>query len=125
MSDQEYFVSWHIVKQIAQGVVYLHSQQPRVIHRDLKPANVLFTDEHGDNFIKLCDFGLSIKHETKRSNHTYSQGTKKYMAPEVMSLVILPEGDYTSRYNEKADVYSMAVMALEVFGLDIGREKNE
>ena len=105
ISRTEYFISWHLLKELIEAVNYLHSCTPKIIHRDLKPANVLVTDGHGGSFIKLCDFGLSKTHE--HSSHTTHQGTKRYMAPEVR---------IGRQYNEKSDVFSLCVMALELFG---------
>ena len=41
--------------QLCDAVVYLHSQEPKVIHRDIKPGNIKLTP---DDRIKLVDFGL-------------------------------------------------------------------
>ena len=46
-----------IVRQIAEGLDYIHSQG--VVHRDLKPENMLFSSPDKDAVIKLADFGLS------------------------------------------------------------------
>ena len=43
-----------IIKQIAQGLEYLHSLN--IIHRDLKPSNILLKN---DCTVKIADFGLS------------------------------------------------------------------
>lgn len=45
-----------ILKQILEGVSYLHSQH--IFHRDIKSANILLSDT-GD--VKLADFGLGRK----------------------------------------------------------------
>ena len=120
MSIFEYFVSWHILKEIVEALIYLHTHRPKIIHRDLKPANVLITEGHNGQFIKLCDLGLAITHETTKSSHTKATGTGKYMAFEVKEN----QGN-TTRYNEKADVFSLAVMALEIFGLTIDQAKTK
>jgi len=31
-----------IAVQIAQALVYLHSEEPPALHRDIKPSNILF-----------------------------------------------------------------------------------
>lgn len=86
---------------IACGMAYLHGAG--VVHRDLKPANIL-VDEHFR--AKIADFGLSkVKQEsmTLRSR----VGTPQYMAPELLSPDHLP-------HNEKVDVYSFAILMVEV-----------
>jgi serine/threonine protein kinase len=86
---------------IACGMAYLHGAG--VVHRDIKPANIL-VDEHFR--AKIADFGLSkVKQEsmTLRSR----VGTPQYMAPELLSPDHLP-------HNEKVDVYSFAILMVEV-----------
>ena len=103
----EYVVSLSILRELAEGVKYLHNQTPSIIHRDLKPANVLISD-YG---LKLCDFGLAKIHEV--SDHTKCQGTQKYRAPEVIM---------GRQYNDTADVFSLSVIALELIGYKIQNE---
>ena len=110
MSKLEYFISWHIVKEVADAVKYLHTQQPKpVVHRDLKPLNVLVN--YQPSFIKLCDFDISKEHEGSSSN-TAGRGTNIWRAPEVAT---------SGRYNVKIDIYSLAMLALVIFGFDLGK----
>jgi Serine/threonine protein kinase len=67
-----------IMKQIFQGVCYLHKVQ--VLHRDLKPENIMFQDVDLCN-VKITDFGLSTEYNLEERLQSRS-GTMAYMAPE-------------------------------------------
>jgi serine/threonine-protein kinase len=56
-----------------------------VVHRDLKPSNIfLSTDHHGQELVKIMDFGLACTDGP--SNHSlmeeYIIGTPEWMSPE-------------------------------------------
>merc|ERR1719436_248564 len=90
--------------QLADGVMYLHSQNPVVVHRDLKSLNVVLDMSLN---IKLCDFGLTESmdrtHITKKNNG----GSPRYMAPELF--------DSRTKITEKVDIWSMGCIFNEIF----------
>jgi len=93
--------------QLADGVTYLHSQNPTVVHRDLKSLNVVL-DLHLN--VKICDFGLTesmtATHITKKNNG----GSPRYMAPELFKTG--PEHKIT----EKVDIWALGCIFVEIFG---------
>ncbi|EDW65310.1 mitogen-activated protein kinase kinase kinase 7 [Drosophila virilis] len=92
-------MSW--ARQCAEGVAYLHGMAPKpLIHRDLKPLNLLLTNK-GRN-LKICDFGTVADKSTMMTNN---RGSAAWMAPEVF------EG---SKYTEKCDIFSWAIVLWEV-----------
>jgi serine/threonine protein kinase/ABC-type phosphate/phosphonate transport system substrate-binding protein len=87
-----------ILRDIAQGVRFLHTAEPQVIHGDLKAQNVLVD---GKFRAKVADFGLSQK---KKVGAT---GTPYWMAPELL------RGE--SQNNASSDVYSFGIILYEVY----------
>jgi len=91
----------NIVRQLVEGVVYLHNMG--IAHRDLKPENLLCTDgDPGVNMtIKIADFGLSKVFNDGSVLET-SCGTPDYAAPEVLRM----EGTY----DKQVDCWSIGVI---------------
>jgi|TARA_B110001450_G_C17501756_1_gene432643 serine/threonine protein kinase len=52
-----------IVKGILMGLKHLHRND--FVHRDLKPSNVVIPHEKELENLKLIDFGLAVKYQTK------------------------------------------------------------
>ena len=86
----------------ARGMKYLHSRVG-IVQRDLKSQNLLID---GDNNVKVGDFGLSRKVDT--TNNMTACGTPYWTAPEVVRGEI---------YDQRADVYSFAIILWELITL--------
>ena len=75
--------AWHLLRDVASGLAWLHAMNPPVIHQDIKPDNIM-VGENGNYMI--TDFGVSshIKSTLRKSMSTAfsSAGTVAYMAPE-------------------------------------------
>ena len=97
-----------IIRDIASGLMGMHSQNPPIAHRDVKIENVL---KFGNEF-KLCDFGSAStdvmipEKETKESRRDkfdiYERNTTfMYRPPEMVD-------EYGSfPVNEKADIWAL------------------
>ncbi|KAF8600427.1 kinase-like protein [Ceratobasidium sp. AG-I] len=93
-----------ICKQIASGLVYLHSID--MVHGDMKAANILVSE---GGVAKLTDFGNTVlKSHTLSFTGTTSTSnfSLRWTAPEVL------EG--TTGHMKQADVYALGMTILEV-----------
>lgn len=101
-------VRYAVLRDVAQGLRYLHKLEPPVVHRDLSANNVLLTDGME---AKISDLGvakildLTPEQMTQRTS-TQAPGTPCYMPPE--ALVARP------RYTAKLDIYSYGVLILHL-----------
>lgn len=94
-----------ILEQVCRGISAIH--RAGTIHRDMKWTNVLI----GPAFrIAVADLGLAriLDRPRKDSLGTVS-GTPAYMAPEIILGSVVPAG-----MHDRADVYSLGVMAYEL-----------
>ena len=77
-------ICYSIICDIAQGLLYLHSQTPPIIHRDLSSNNILLTPILT---AKIADLGVARivnMSPLQVSRMTQTPGTLTYMPPEVM-----------------------------------------
>lgn len=94
-----------LVRQVAEGLSYLHSRSPPVVHGDFKTMNILVNEEH---VAKICDFGGSKYIGQEKTGLTTAGlpfGTVRYSAPEISRD--------DSPQTLQSDVYSFAYVALE------------
>jgi class 3 adenylate cyclase len=87
-----------IVRDVAQGLRFLHASKPPILHGDLKAKNILIDSRFR---AKVADFGLS----TKKNGLS---GTPFWMAPEYLRG--------KTEYNTCCDVYSFGIIMYEIYG---------
>ncbi|KZC12596.1 Serine/threonine-protein kinase PLK4 [Dufourea novaeangliae] len=85
-----------IIRQVVQGLLYLHSHQ--ILHRDMSLSNLLLTR---DMQVKIADFGLATQLTRPDEKHLTMCGTPNYISPEVSTR---------SSHGLEADVWSLGCM---------------
>ncbi|KAM6948723.1 receptor-interacting serine/threonine-protein kinase 1 [Aplochiton taeniatus] len=105
-------IKGRIILEILEGMIYLTLNG--ITHKDLKPDNILVDK---DFHIKIADLGLAtcqkwrkLTQEESRRQSTHGRssgaraaGTLCYMAPEHLESI-------HTRFSEKSDVYSLAIV---------------
>ena len=101
-----------ILRNISQGLCFLHGHKPQIIHRDLTSNNVLLTRKL---VAKIGDLGMSkvIPAGSKKAKGKHKmtqgkQGTPDFMPPEVMPV------EHNVYYDASMDVFSLGGIALHL-----------
>ncbi|XP_051880374.1 serine/threonine-protein kinase PDIK1L-like [Pristis pectinata] len=90
------------MQQLSAAVAFLHSSG--IVHRDLKPDNVLVSSRPTGPVLKVADFGLSKKCQSKGSVSRWQVsaacGSDFYMAPEL----------WEGQYSNKVDIFALGII---------------
>ncbi|XVE88112.1 hypothetical protein DITRI_Ditri19aG0041900 [Diplodiscus trichospermus] len=97
---------YKIIVDAAEGLSYLHHDcVPPIVHRDVKSNNILLDGDFG---ARVADFGVA------KVVDAAGKGAKSMSVIAGSCGYIAPEYAYTLRVNEKSDIYSFGVVALEL-----------
>ncbi len=93
-----------IAFDVASALAYLHGQSSPVVHRDVRSPNVFIVSLNLQQGVvaKLGDYGLAA---TVVAKLTESLPTFQWLAPEILT---------GAQYDESVDVYSLAMVMLEL-----------
>src|SRR5262249_41793741 len=90
-----------MIRQIGDALGSVHSRG--IVHRDLKPENIILVERDRPVIVDFGTAGLRSA-ENELAETTLLAGSFHYMAPERL----------TGRYSTASDVYSFAVIILEM-----------
>eukprot|EP00980_Cylindrotheca_fusiformis_P023390 scaffold10429_cov126-Cylindrotheca_fusiformis.AAC.21 len=94
-----------ILRDVAQGLRFLHASKPPILHGDLKAKNILIDSRFR---AKVADFGLATKNKNGLS------GTPFWMAPEYLRR--------KTDYNTTCDIYAFGMIMYEIYSRKIPYE---
>lgn len=108
----------NLALSLASGLAHLHTEifgtpgKPAIAHRDIKSKNILVKN---NTQCAIADFGLAVKYSSETNEiqvaHNLRQGTRRYMAPEVLDETL----DQKSFESFKmADIYSLSLVFWEM-----------
>ncbi|KAF8472414.1 kinase-like domain-containing protein [Gautieria morchelliformis] len=98
-----------LLREAAEGLLYLHTRAEPVVHGDIKGANILITDSGS---AVLADFGLSKISHQETTTALQGAGSPRWMAPELILTTDTETGPVKSL---KSDVYAFGHAMLEVY----------
>lgn len=99
----------HILLGVIDAVVAAHAAG--IVHRDLKLENIFLVDNRDDPgapHVKILDWGIAkdVVHDVRHTDEGTLVGTPEYVSPEQVR---------GKRATPQSDVYSLGVMAYELF----------
>ena len=108
-------ISRDIMKQIAAGINYLHSQN--IVHRDIKPGNILVASEI-PFVVLLTDFDVCkcLDPEVETSLMTSNVGTLAFKAPEFFQRT----SPGKIEYHRNVDIYAAGLTFLAILQAEKG-----
>ncbi len=98
-------MAMHVVHELLSGLSYAHNfDGGKILHRDVSPSNIMASYSGA---VKLIDFGLakSLQGGSRATLSSLALGKSAYMAPEQY---------WGQGVDDKADVYSLAVVFWEL-----------
>ncbi|KII90406.1 hypothetical protein PLICRDRAFT_52144 [Plicaturopsis crispa FD-325 SS-3] len=112
---------------IANGLQYLHSQEPPIVHGDIRGANI-FVDNDGN--AKLADYGLAFIINASDFTSVKTAGNCRWAAPEIMNPLDDADdndNDAGAPFTVQSDIFAFAMTVIEIFteAVPFSQKKND
>ena len=107
-------VSYSILRDVALGLSYLHSQSPAIIHGELTAKQVLLTQNMMAKISYLGVPKILRMNQQDISQAAVTSGTSVYMPPEIMSATC-------ETFTPSIDIYSYGILMVHTFA---GKQPN-
>ncbi len=117
---QREILKWAI--QLAETLVYIHGQKPRILHGDIKPANIMLTP---DGNVCLIDFNISLMLQEEQKGQM-NWATPFFAPPEQYNSLrkYMADMGFQNLLNNKQDLDPEATVNLEERGKEGGPSPN-
>ena len=86
----------NIMKQITQGILYMHEKNPPIAHRDIKVENILINR----NKIKICDFGSASEEYLNPNTASEDQIEDAFEAYEKYTTFMYRPPEMQDKYSQ-------------------------
>lgn len=106
----------HIIKQVAQGMGYLHDKG--IVHKDLTSRHILLDDKDRDNKVVITDVGFNLVTDCQlfpgmKGKLMVPRGWLNYQAPEILK-VLSPFETCDKHYTFQSDIYAFGILWYEL-----------
>ncbi len=99
----------NITGQVLSALEEAHEKG--IVHRDLKPENIMLIDVRGEDFVKVCDFGIAkATHERAQEGSAITSAGMVCGTPEYMS----PEQARGEELDGRSDLYAVACILYQM-----------
>lgn len=95
-----------ILRQICDGLIFLHNANPEIIHLDLKPSNIMLTD---DGVVKIIDYAAAKPLNDAQVSNTTHINASENTAPEQYGF---------GKCDVRTDIYGLGVIIRAMFPTD-------
>ncbi|KAJ8080990.1 Homeobox protein tos8 [Marasmius tenuissimus] len=102
-----------MIREMCEGLRYLHEHNPPIVHSDIKGMNILVSD---DGYCRISDFGLCTIEDdspagrvSESTSQAAMRGSVPWLAPELMNLDCIEAPNRTTR-----DIYALGCTMYEL-----------